>query len=66
MNWTFVESSNIYAVATEGRDLYVRFISGGSYVYFGAGHLFNDLVNASSCGAFLSNNIKGIYDYQKL
>ncbi len=47
--------------------LYVRFTSGGEYVYFGVPiEVFTAFAQAESAGKFLAAEIKGKFEFQKL
>ena len=62
--WTPVLSSNIAAVAVEGRSLYVRFLDGSVYRFAGAGELGPQLV--AGTGRFFHRHIRGRYPSEKL
>lgn len=65
----FVSSSNVeqvgYDVGT--RELWVRFISGDTYVYSNVDEgTYQSLLTASSVGSYLNRAIKGVFDYRKV
>lgn len=64
--WEYVDSSNVAAVKTDGNDLWVKFHSGGIYVYYGAADHFDAMVNTSSVGSYFHANVKNSYDWNKL
>jgi len=67
--WIYVDSSNIEAVQynTDNQELYVQFLSGGTYCYHDVPEeIFNELLEASSKGSFLNRVIKGTYEYSKV
>lgn len=66
MKWNLVSSSNVAAIAAEGKDLFVRFHNGGEYVYYGAAHELETLLDASSVGSALNIHVKGKYDYSRV
>lgn len=69
IEWTPVESSNIAAIGSEVGDpnLYVRFISGMEYVYHDVPEeVVQSFLDADSKGKFLSEHIKGKYEYGKV
>jgi hypothetical protein len=63
-----VSSSNVESVGfdePEG-ELWVRFLSGSTYVYEGVDFLtFNELLNAASVGSFLNRAVKGRFQFRK-
>jgi KTSC domain len=64
-----VNSSNIEAVGYDADNgaIYVRFLSGDTYVYSGADQgTFEELLNADSVGSYLNRVIKPNYEYSKL
>jgi len=65
-NMKEVTSSNIESVgyAENVKILYVKFLNGNLYSYKGVPlNKYNELVNASSVGKYLNQNIKGTYSY---
>lgn len=63
-----VSSSNVEAVGydPDSRELWVRFLGGGTYVYSGVDErTHEELVNAPSVGSYLNREIKGNFDYRK-
>lgn len=64
-----VDSSNVEAVGYDADNgaIYVRFLSGDTYVYSGADQgTFEELLNADSVGSYLNRAIKPNYEYSKL
>lgn len=64
-----VNSSNVEAVGYDAENgaIYVRFLSGDTYVYAGADQgTFEELLNADSVGSYLNRVIKPNYEYSKL
>jgi hypothetical protein len=64
-----VDSSNVEAVGYDADNgaIYVRFLSGDTYVYSGADQsTFEQLLNADSVGSYLNRVIKPNYEYAKL
>lgn len=51
--YTWVLSSNVSAVATQGKDLYIRFQNGSLYRYDGKANLKERLIAASSKGKWV-------------
>ncbi len=70
MNWNFTpESSNLAGFGYDeiNLTLIVEFKNGTSYHYFSVPiDVFNAMCVASSKGTFLAQNVKGIYNYQKV
>ena len=52
----------------ENKIVFIRFQKNSSlYCYFNVPYnIFNDLINSSSVGSYLTKNIKNVYQYQKL
>lgn len=64
---TKVESSNIDSVGWEADMLYVKYISGGYYVYQNVPKgVFDAFCEASSKGRFINTEIKNKYSYTRL
>jgi hypothetical protein len=64
-----VDSSSVEAVGYDADNgaIYVRFLSGDTYVYSGADQgTFEELLNAESVGNYLNRVIKPNYEYSKL
>ena len=64
-----VDSSNIDAIGYEQatRELYVRFLSGGTYIYSEVPvECFEELLRAPSKGSYLNRAIKSAYTYRHL
>lgn len=64
-----VNSSNVEAVGYDADNgaIYVRFLSGDTYVYSGADQsTFEQLLNADSVGSYLNRVIKPNYEVAKL
>lgn len=63
-----VSSSNVEAVGYDpnSRELWVRFINGGTYVYSEVDErTHEELMNAPSIGSYLNREIKGNFAYRK-
>lgn len=66
MDWYYVDSSNIDAVAYDGSNLFVMFLDGREYEYFGVPwEHFTNLQTTETPGEYLHHYIKGIYPYQR-
>lgn len=66
-DWTEVESSNVHSVRyeTDTKDLYVRFIHGGTYKYSKVDDVvYTDLIHSDSVGKYLNTNIKPFHSYE--
>lgn len=62
MQWTRVDSSWISAVRLVPSGIEVKLLDGRSYLYHGAGErLYNELLRASSKGAFVTAHLKKRY-----
>lgn len=64
-----VASGNVESVGYDGQEmkLEVKFRRGGRYCYFGVPlSVFEDLLKAESPGAFLNQQIRDVYSYQKI
>lgn len=69
MNRQAVTSSNIASIGYDANSqtLEVEFLNGGIYQYFDVPqYLHEELMNASSHGQYLAQNIKGVYRYSKV
>ena len=69
MNRQAVSSSNIASIGydNDSQTLEIEFLNGGVYQYFDVPlHIYNGLMNASSHGQYLTENIKGNYRYSKV
>lgn len=69
MNRKAVTSSNIASIGydEDSQTLEVQFLDGSIYQYFDLpSHLNEGLMNASSHGQYLAQNIKGVYRYSKV
>ena len=65
----YVDSSNIEAIGynSDGQELYIQFLSGVTYVYYGVPqHIYEEIMAAPSKGSYLNRVIKGVYEYAKL
>ena len=63
-----VNSSNVESVGfdAEAQELWVRFLSGDTYVYSNVDELtFTELLTAPSVGSYLNRSIKNRFDYRK-
>ena len=64
-----VSSSNVASIGYDDASqiLYVRFLNGSLYIYKGVPIVeFQGLLNASSVGRYLHNNIKYQYPYERI
>lgn len=62
----YVDSSNIEAIGhdNDAQELYVRFLSGATYVYHGVPkEVYENLMAAPSKGSFLNREVKGVYEF---
>ncbi len=69
VNMIPVTSSNVESIGYDESQqvLYVRFLSGGLYIYKGVNsYEFEGLLNASSVGSYLHRNIKNVYPYERI
>lgn len=69
VDMNYVDSSNIEAIGynSDEQELYVRFLSGATYVYHGVPeHVYEEIMGAPSKGSYLNRVIKGVYEYAKL
>jgi hypothetical protein len=64
-----VNSSNVESVGfdPDTRELWVRFLNGGTYVYSNVDETtFNELLAAPSVGSYLNRSIKNNFEYRKV
>ena len=67
MQMQTISSSDLASVGYENGSLYVRFNSGGLYVYSGVPEsIYSGLMNASSHGKYFHAYIKNSYSYQRI
>ena len=66
MNFTYVQSTDIAAIAKKLDNLVIKFNNGGIYEYKGAAVEFENLLNASSKGKYFHENVKNKYPYLKI
>jgi hypothetical protein len=69
MNRQPVTSSNIASIGydVDSQTLEIEFLNGGVYQYFDVPqHVHQELMNASSHGQYLAQNIKGAYRFSKV
>lgn len=69
MNREPVTSSNIASIGydADSQTLEIEFLNGGVYQYFDVPqHVHQELMNASSQGQYLAQNIKGAYRFSKV
>ena len=69
VNMIQVSSSNVESIGYDESQqiLYVRFLSGGLYIYKGVNsYEFEGLLNAPSVGSYLHRNIKNVYPYERI
>ena len=66
----YVDSTDVEAIGydLDNQQLHVRFIgSGATYIYYGVEEwVFHEFLQADSKGTYLHENIKGVYQYDKL
>lgn len=62
-----VSSSNIASVGYEPNNLYVRFNSGWTYVYYNVPYSeYRNLLSASFHGRYFAAHIKNSYSYRRI
>jgi len=64
-----VDSSNIASIGYDAKSqtLEIEFLNGGVYQYFDVpNQIYEAMMNASSHGQYLAQNIKGNYRYSKV
>jgi hypothetical protein len=65
-----VSSSNIESVGYDENEgvIKIRFLNGTEYIYSNVSNsvVFEELVSASSVGAYFNRNIKNVYPYEKI
>lgn len=66
MNFTYVNSTDINAIAINGNDLIIKFNKGGMYLYKDAAVEFENLLNSSSKGKYFHQYIKNKYLCKKI
>lgn len=69
MNRQPVTSSNIASIGydVDSQTLEIEFLNGGLYQYFDVPqYVHQELMNASSHGQYLAQNIKGAYRFSKV
>lgn len=69
MNRQTVTSSNIASIGYDANSqtLEIEFLNGGVYQYFDVPqYVYEELMNASSHGQYLAQNIKGVYRFSKV
>ncbi|MFC0264790.1 MULTISPECIES: KTSC domain-containing protein [Bacteroidota] len=69
MNRQAVTSSNIASIGydADSQTLEIEFLNGGVYQYFDVPqYVHEELMNASSHGQYLAQNIKGVYRFSKV
>ncbi|WKX02765.1 KTSC domain-containing protein [Candidatus Mycoplasma mahonii] len=64
--WTNVSSTNVCAIAINGKDLLVRFKDKSVYSYIGAANNFKNIVSSESAGKYLWKKIRDKYNFKKL
>jgi hypothetical protein len=65
----YVDSSNVEAIGydPEGREIYVRFLNGGTYAYGEATEaLYAEFVAAPSIGSFVNRVLKTGHPYRRV
>lgn len=66
---TPVSSSNIGSIGydEQNQEVYVRFLNGSLYIYRGVPiNEYQNLLEASSHGSYLSTNFKNVYPYERI
>jgi len=69
MERTTVSSSNVSSIGydSDSETLEVEFVRGGIYQYFDVPeNVFNELINASSVGSYLNQNVKNSIQYSQI
>lgn len=66
MEYHYVNSSDLRAVAINGNNLVIAFHSGSTYEYFNAAKECNNLLAAPSKGKYFHEHIKNNYTYQRV
>jgi hypothetical protein len=67
MEFIKVASNNIESYCYENPDLYIKFLTGGTYKYKNVpNHVVFGFSVAESKGGYLSKNIKNYYDFEKI
>lgn len=69
MNRQPITSSNIASIGydADSQTLEIEFLNGNVYQYFDIPqYVYEELMNASSHGQYLAQNIKGIYRFSKV
>lgn len=66
MNFTYVNSTDISAIAVNGNDLIIKFNSGSAYKYINAANEYQNLINSSSKGKYFHQYIKNNYQCIKI
>lgn len=66
IEYTPVQSSNISAVAKDGKDLLVKFKNGTEYRYSDAGDHYDGLIGADSVGRHFGVHIRPMYKGEKV
>lgn len=64
----YVDSSNIEAIGycSETQELHVQFLTSGLYVYLEVPEwVYHEFIGADSKGAYLNQNIKNSYQYER-
>lgn len=64
-----VQSSNISSIGydSESQTLEIEFLNNSIYQYFDIPeHIYNELMESSSKGQYLANNVKGVYRYSRV
>lgn len=64
--WTYIESSDLKAIAVLNSDLVIQFKNNTTYKYLKASIEFNNLLNSGSKGKYFYSNIKNKYSFLKV
>lgn len=68
LTWQPLASSNVDAAAYDANSqtLYIRFIGGGEYTYYGVPQAtYDGLLQTGSPGRYVNQFIKGVYAYDR-
>lgn len=66
MQFTYVISTNINAIAINGNNLIIKFNNGAIYEFENAAKEFTNLINSSSKGKYFYQYIRNKYPYNKI
>lgn len=66
MEFIYVNSTNIKAIAISGKNLVIKFNNNSIYEYKNAAREFTKIINADSKGKYFHQYIKNQYSYIKI